>query len=116
KEMQNDFSDALLLYKRAISKGQSYKSLADLLTSAARCCLQTGQLEEAESYANQAIENDPDFLVALIELGNIEDARNCKEKADKFFGECLRISNEKKLPFPKVSKKIRARAEAYLRQ
>jgi hypothetical protein len=114
KEFSGDNEGALSLYERAAARAPEYYQLADLLNSAARCCLNLGKLDRAEALAREALDKDPDFLVTLLTLGQVADQRGDREQADRYYAECFRKAEEKGTPPPEAPAAIKKRAKAYL--
>jgi tetratricopeptide (TPR) repeat protein len=82
---QQDFAEAFELHRKLIELGERSP---ELYYNAALICQKRGQLEDAVSYYQQALQEHPQFAEALLNLGHAmmalgqeEEARTCWRRA-----------------------------------
>ena len=88
---QQDFGEAYDLHRRLIELGEHSP---ELYYNAGLICQKRGQTEDAVGYYQQALQEDPQFAEALLNLGHALMAMGQEEEAKSFWRRAIREKPE----------------------
>ena len=90
-EKEGNWEDSIAHYKKALRKDPSS---AFLKTQISSMLLRTGEVKEATVLAEEILENNPDYVPALMLLGELYNSQKKTDEAIKIYQEVLELQPE----------------------